>query len=833
VQNTTRFHFRKLHYAIISLLALALVCGGVTLALHVLHDAAEDAEMRAQYNDRLARGLAAHAGASIAEVDNILVRIMATLPEDWHAEPAVTRAILRNQMTMLPTLRNLVVIRGDGTVLTDASGRSTAGMDVSDRSYYRVHADAPTLSLFIAPRLSSRFSDGPVQMMSRPIRNADDALLGVVMAAVDISHFAMLEDGFDLQAGSRMALMGRDGSIRHIDTVAAGLLGRIEKSVAPVLAKGGLQRFRSSELFDGQLRDYSTYPLQHYDLTLVVGTSPRSWQSILEEGLLGVAPGLVSMVSVTVAMGLIFSWYLRRSRGAIIAAEARERQFRDVAHAIPGTLYKWRRTGPGHGFFTWVSPNSIMTLGMAPEEVLRRQSAFSIHPDDYRRWYDSMEAAVAAGTPWNFEGRFILDDGTERLVHTVAGAFTDADGHLTHNGVMIDVTAERHRAVNMAKTEGRLEMLLDAARDAIISLDSDLRITHFNKGAELLFGRPASEMIGGTLDPLLPADFRSRHDKLMQGMLSGPDGSREMSSWRRVNGVRADGSVFPLLASISKTTVLGKPMLCAIMRDMSDEAESERNLTALAEERQRLLVLAEQANTAKQRFLAVMSHELRTPLNAIIGFAELMQMKIGGSLNAQYSGYADDILVSGRHLLSIINDILDLTKLKEQGGDFDLQDVDPVDAIEDAMLFVKAHAAEKTMTLEVIDQAGGAMVRADGRGLRQMLINLMGNAVKYTPVRGHISILARAVPEDGRVVIEVLDNGPGVKETTLARLGKPFVQDRDSYTSENSGTGLGLAIVVELAAAHRGSVSFRNHPEGGFCAALDLPAAAAAASRAA
>lgn len=832
MQNTTRFHFRKLHYAIISLLVLALVCGGVTLALHVLHDAGEHAEVRAQYNDRLARGLAAHAGASIAEIDNILVRIIATLPQDWHAEPAVTRAILRNRTAMLPTLRNLVVVGSDGAVITDASGRSVPGMSVSDRPYYRVHADAPTLSLFIAPQLSSRFSDGPVQMMSRPIRNADDALLGVVAAVVDISHFAVLEDGFDLQAGSRMALMGPDGSIRHVDAGAAGLLGRIESTAVPVLARHGMQRFRSAALFDGVLRDYSTYPLQRYDLTLVVGIPPRGWRNIMAEGLVGVAPGLAAMATATIAMGVIFSWYLRRSRGAIIASEARERQFRDVARAIPGMLYQWQRTGPGRGFFTWVSPNSIITLGMAPEEVLRRQNAFRIHPDDYRRWYDSMEAAIAAGTPWNFEGRFILNDGTERLVHTVAGAFTDADGHLTHNGVMIDVTAERHRAVSMAKTEGRLEMLLDAARDAIISLDSDLRITHFNKGAELLFDRPASEMIGGTLDPLLPADFRTRHDALMQHMLAGPDGSREMSSWRRVSGVRADGGVFPLLASISKTTVLGKPMLCAIMRDMSGEAESERSLTALAEERQRLLLLAEQANTAKQRFLAVMSHELRTPLNAIIGFAELMRMKIGGPLSPQYNGYADDILVSGRHLLSIINDILDLTKLQEQGSDFDLQDINPVEAIEDAVLFVKAQAVEKDMTLEVIDQAGGARVRADARGLRQMMINLMGNAVKYTPARGHISIVAQAPQEGGRIVIEVLDNGPGVKAATLARLGKPFVQDRDSYTSENSGTGLGLAIVVELAAAHRGSASFRNRPEGGFCAALDLPAAAAA-SRAA
>jgi PAS domain S-box-containing protein len=576
VQTATRFHFRKLHFAILSLLALALVCGGITLALHVLYDAGEQAEVRAQYNDRLARGLAAHAGASIAEVDNILLRIIATLPQDWHTEPSVTRAILRNQTTMLPTLRNLVVIASDGAVLTDASGRSEPDMTVRDRPYFRVHADTPTLSLFIAPRLNSRFSDGPVQVMSRPVRNADGALLGVVAAVVDVSHFAALEDSFDLQAGSRMALMGSDGSIRHVDTGAADLLGRIEATAVPILGKPGTQRFRSAALFDGVLRDYSTYPLQRYDLTLVVGIPPRSWQDVMSEGFVGLAPGLAAMVTVTIVLGLIFSWYLHRSRSAIITAEARERQFRDVAHAVPGTLYQWRRIGPGRGVFTWVSPNSVITLGMAPEEMLRRQHAFRIHPDDYRRWYDSMEAAVAAGTSWNFEGRLILDDGTERLVHTVAGAFTDADGHLTHNGVILDVTAERHRAINMATTEGRLEMLLDAARDAIISLDSDLRVTHFNKGAELLFGRRAADMIGGTLAPLLPPDFRSGHDGLMQGMLSGPDGSREMSSWRRVHGLRADGSVFPLLASISKATVLGKPMLCAIMRDMSDEAESER-----------------------------------------------------------------------------------------------------------------------------------------------------------------------------------------------------------------------------------------------------------------
>jgi PAS domain S-box-containing protein len=833
VRSTTAIQFRRLRRLIATSMVLAILFGGLTFGLHMVDEASEDAAARAKYNDRLARGLAAHAGTIIRDVDSALLRTVRTLPANWQAAPEQLKVVLRESVALTTALRNIVITDADGRILADALMRTTPGMTAGSRAYFQVPAASRDDTLFISPPLLSRFGEGMVQVMSRAVRSGDGTFLGVVAALIDPDRFRSLEDGFDLELDSRIALLGLDGAIRYINDDGDHAIAHNEAAIAPLLQSHLIQRFRSSALFDGIERDYTIYPLAGYALNLVVGIPPRSLGSLVGDTLHTLVLGLSLLISLVIAMGLGFLRSLRRSEESIIKAESRERQFRDVARSVPGMLYQWRWTETGPGQFTWVGEGSKDILGLRPEEFLENQHTFRVHPDDRARWRETLRTTLAQGTSWNFEGRFILHDGSERLLHTVAGAFTEVDGAKIQNGVALDVTDERRRESRLADTQGRLDMLLSSARDAIVTLDETLHITHFNKGAETLFGRTAAEMIGNTLAPLLPADFRERHDVLMHRMQAGPDGSREMGSWRRVNGVRADGSVFPLLASISKTTVLGKPILSAIMRDMSEEAESERSLTALAEERQRLLLLAEQANSAKSKFLAVMSHELRTPLNAIIGFAEVMQAKVAGPISPpKYADYIDDILLSGRHLLSIINDILDLTKLQEHGGDFRFEPLDPIAVAEEAVAYIRTRVTEKAIAVTITDQSAGALVQADHRALRQMLLNLLGNAVKFTPADGRIAVQVRKLSENGCVVIEVLDNGPGVNPAMLSRLGKPFTQERDSYRAENPGTGLGLAIVVEMAAAHRGSVSFRNRPEGGFCAALELPVVVRAAQAA-
>uniref|UniRef100_UPI00311E3DA0 sensor histidine kinase n=1 Tax=Ferrovibrio sp. TaxID=1917215 RepID=UPI00311E3DA0 len=338
--------------------------------------------------------------------------------------------------------------------------------------------------------------------------------------------------------------------------------------------------------------------------------------------------------------------------------------------------------------------------------------------------------------------------------------------------------------------------------------------------------RAAAALAGGSLAQLVRAEQRPGLDAAIRGLLAGPDGSCEIGSWREVRGLRADGTSFPLLASVSKTTVLGQPMLCAIMRDMTDIADREQRLTELASERERLLRLSEQASRAKSKFLAVMSHELRTPLNAIIGFSEAMATgALGPAGSPQHREYTTDILKSGRHLLAIINDILDLTRIQERGVSMQVEPIAPALAFEDAWLFVKGRATDKGLAVSLQDDTAGATVLCDERALRQMLINLLGNAVKFTPAGGRITVTLQVPPDTGTMTIEIADTGPGVSPAVLQHLGQPFVQDRDSYQADNPGTGLGLAIVAETAAAMQGRVSFRNRPEGGFCACLALPAA--------
>jgi PAS domain S-box-containing protein len=367
----------------------------------------------------------------------------------------------------------------------------------------------------------------------------------------------------------------------------------------------------------------------------------------------------------------------------------------------------------------------------------------------------------------------------------------------------------------------RLRAVLASAHDGIITLDENLQITAVNRAAEAIFGAREADLAGGPLDPLLPAAMRLRHASLMQDMAQAPDVSRAMSNWRAVKGLHASGREFPAMVSISKVTVLGSPMYLAVVRDMTDILANEEHLAEVASEQERLRELAEQATLAKSKFLATMSHELRTPLNAIIGFSESIDMGIAGPADSpRYREYIQLILAAGRHLLSLINDILDLSRI--QGGAA-LRDVQPVDLratmIEAAQVL---RARIETKKIEIVEHLEDEVEFAtDPRAILQVLINIIGNAVKFSPAGGRITL--RAVRTDGGGgMLEVRDEGPGIPPDVMRRIGQPFVQARSDLVSDNEGAGLGLAITMELLKLMGGRLTLRNVEPTGLQARIDF-----------
>ena len=235
-------------------------------------------------------------------------------------------------------------------------------------------------------------------------------------------------------------------------------------------------------------------------------------------------------------------------------------------------------------------------------------------------------------------------------------------------------------------------------------------------------------------------------------------------------------------------------------------------------------IRAEQESASKSAFLANMSHELRTPLNAIIGFSDIMRSRLHGDLGERYAAYAADIHASGEHLLSLINDLLDIAKIEAGRMQLSLEPVDTEDVAPQVMRLLKPRADEKGQTLTLSLGAAPAMMLADARAVTQILINLAGNAVKYTQEGGAIDIAIRADGAD--VVLQVTDNGPGISPEKQDRLFKPFERLDNSYLAGEAGTGLGLSLVRKLAALHGGDATIDSVPGRGTTVTVRLPGAA-------
>lgn len=363
--------------------------------------------------------------------------------------------------------------------------------------------------------------------------------------------------------------------------------------------------------------------------------------------------------------------------------------------------------------------------------------------------------------------------------------------------------------------EEKFQRILEATPDAMVMINQEGKIIFINTQTEKLFGYEKAELLGQLVEILIPKPYRGRHPEHRKKYFASPH-VRPMGTGMELYGLRKNGEHFPAEISLSPFGSGENRTALAAVRDITDRKIFEQTL-------QEKNIQLENANLAKDRFLASMSHELRTPLNAIIGFTGTMLMQLPGPLNPEQEKQLNIVKGSAKHLLSLINDLLDLAKIESGKIELNFEKMSCQNIIEDVASNLAPMAENKGLLFKIKIPKKEMMIKTDRRALSQIIINLVNNAIKFTE-KGEIKIELnkRKRGDEDFIVIRIIDTGIGIKSEDQKKLFQAF-QQMETPGMRVEGTGLGLHVSQKLATLLNGKISFESDYEKGSCFSLQLP----------
>ena len=390
----------------------------------------------------------------------------------------------------------------------------------------------------------------------------------------------------------------------------------------------------------------------------------------------------------------------------------------------------------------------------------------------------------------------------------------------TQHATAAEVTASQEEISTQADEIARLHVevdelkaILDTATDGVVIIDSEGDIRSMNRAASALFNYDDGETRGQPFVMLFAHESQKSVLEYLSG-LAGHGVASVLNDGREVMGREASGGFLPLFMTIGKLT--SSNGYCAVIRDITQWKRTEEELRNAKR-------AAETANAHKTDFLAHVSHEIRTPLNAIIGFADMMATeRLGPVGHPRYVEYANDIGRSGRHVLDIVNDLLDISKIEAGEMDLEFSSVGLNDTVAEAVSLVQPQANSQRVIIRTALSHSVPPVVADIRSIKQIVLNILSNAIRFTPAGGQI-VVSTAYEANGSVVLRIRDTGIGMSRSELELAMKPFRQVAGASRKRGDGTGLGLPLTKAMVDANRASFAIHSAPNEGTLVEVTFP----------
>ncbi|MGL4404622.1 MAG: PAS domain-containing sensor histidine kinase, partial [Notoacmeibacter sp.] len=681
-------------------------------------------------------------------------------------------------------------------------------------------------------------------------KKTEDAVsAAVVMAA---HHFSSLNtNSIGEVEAARLSIELASGFTKNVVVVPLGNETTLRKEIQLPLLLNGQSPIVLSEHIATQLREMAGK--SSIDLTI----SDQSWTGYQYKSASGSVISLANLdvalagwrkdVAVTVTVFLItaavllillygyFAQISKTKRQINYSESERLRRETALTSGRCG-LWDWDlSTGTMH----W-SPSMCALLGFDAVECAFSLNQISniIHPEDDRFLSFARRFVANDISELDEVVRFRNLDGAYVYVRLRAQAVDPLDAARGVIGIAVDVTEQYRLATQSRQSDFRLGMTVESISEALVLWDANNKLVMCNARYISMMGLDAGLAKTGVsrteltehMTPIV-SEMRMLGERDSEGV---QEFEREMQDgrWIHVNEKRlADGSTVCVGMEISQLKRNEKRLkeneirLKSMVEDLNALRRTEKERTEqLVDVNVRYLMekeRAETANLAKSEFLANMSHELRTPLNAIIGFSELMQRGLFGPLgSSRYQEYANDIHESGAYLLGFINDILEMSKIEAGHFKLSIEKFNVADTLHETLHYVEVMAEEKAIKIE-IDAESDAEIFADKRSAKQIFINLLSNAQKFTGQNGQIKVRVRKI--NGALRLTIADNGCGIPKTALAKLGKPFTQVANSSTRHHPGSGLGLAISRSLVELHGGRLKISSQLGKGTIVHVVLP----------